>query len=968
MATDDLKVPITLQAQTDDNQIKKEVESAAELSQKILDKQDIKIDLMINQVKLEKDLEKAKAELKQFKNSGDSEMEFYARLNVQELQGKLKNTKDSIKQVDKELEELNNQKLNGVQNEIKELWDEADKASNKSGGLFDKFTWFFKKAAIVTAVTTAAAKIGKSILELGNNAQQAQISFTTMLGDAEKAKKLLSDLSDFAKKTPFELQGIRESATQLLAMWVSAEDMIDTLKALGDVSAGLNVPLERLALNYGQVLTQWKLTGKELKDFTTAGVPLLDELAKNLWKTKTQIQDMVSKGQIGASDMVQAFQSMTSEGGRFADLMEQQSETLAGQWSNLKDNLAGIGETIGLEVIPVITDLVSKIWNRINQTGDSIATLSTQIFGNVRTTVSNIFNVLWDLANAFTSLFYGVKSDSSSSALTFGQVFMYTLQKIGQWVEALSIMVSQLWETMRTWVNNVSDWFWGIKAWYDKFAENFFVKGKSWSDSYGEFMKAFGTYNVKETKNVTNLLEDFGNAWTDFGAKVITAEDDLAKSFVKTENYLKNSSLSNGSSLSGGGIFGESLLGGSGSSGGKSSKAWDMLKQYGEDVTQLYNEMDGYLDDHQKNYEKLTESIEKVEDEYAKLREEATKTRRDAAKAIEDYNDQLEKNQTDSLEKLGQRYVELQEKWRNIDNDYIKNRIGEISDTEWQKIRDEGWSWRGYDYKELKEIKEIYDEMLLIEQNTTEEQRQAKEFTEKTSKAQEILNKMKEKEAELEEKKAAALERQAIAEAQKYTYAGQQRIIVREQDDGTLKGMYEDREGVRHEIHDLDNLEYAKQLSDQVENLGNQYEEFKKEKDNEVEILIDVTARKEQLEIEYTKVFQKQVEARKKSLDEEIAKVDRLIAKRQEYLSMSASDSARAYGGELNKWVTLVGENGPERIVRRQASYVQPRNASNNYSTVNNNQSSYSINWMTVTVWDIDEFLAELKQKMTFRN
>ena len=70
---------------------------------------------------------------------------------------------------------------------------------------------------------------------------------------------------------------------------------------------------------------------------------------------------MVSKGQIGASDMVQAFQSMTSEGGRFADLMEQQSETLAGQWSNLKDNLAGIGETIGLEVIPVITDLVSKI-------------------------------------------------------------------------------------------------------------------------------------------------------------------------------------------------------------------------------------------------------------------------------------------------------------------------------------------------------------------------------------------------------------------------------------------------------------------------------------------------------------------------------------------------------------------------------------------------------------------------------
>lgn len=67
---------------------------------------------------------------------------------------------------------------------------------------------------------------------------------------------MLRDLSNFAKKTPFELTGIRDTAKQLMAMGVSADDMIPTMKALGDVSAGLNVPIERLALNYGQVLTQ----------------------------------------------------------------------------------------------------------------------------------------------------------------------------------------------------------------------------------------------------------------------------------------------------------------------------------------------------------------------------------------------------------------------------------------------------------------------------------------------------------------------------------------------------------------------------------------------------------------------------------------------------------------------------------------------------------------------------------------
>ncbi len=77
-----------------------------------------------------------------------------------------------------------------------------------------------------------------------------------MLGSAEKADKLLRELSDFSKKTPFELVGIRENAKQLLAMGVAQENIIPTLKALGDVASGLSVPLERLTLAYGQVLAK----------------------------------------------------------------------------------------------------------------------------------------------------------------------------------------------------------------------------------------------------------------------------------------------------------------------------------------------------------------------------------------------------------------------------------------------------------------------------------------------------------------------------------------------------------------------------------------------------------------------------------------------------------------------------------------------------------------------------------------
>ena len=220
------------------------------------------------------------------------------------------------------------------------------------------------KAVGIWAANTVASKIGdvgKKVIELADNYEQAKNSFTTMLGSAEQAEHLLAKLSDFAKKTPFELTEVRENAKQLLAMGISADNLIPTMKALWDVSAGLGVPMQRLALNYGQVMTKGKLAGQELKDFTTAGVPLLDELSKNLGKSKAEIQNMVSKGQISADMVTEAFRTMTSEWGRFADLMATQSGTLSWMRSNLSDSLAQIGEKIWLFLLPGLKDSVDFI-------------------------------------------------------------------------------------------------------------------------------------------------------------------------------------------------------------------------------------------------------------------------------------------------------------------------------------------------------------------------------------------------------------------------------------------------------------------------------------------------------------------------------------------------------------------------------------------------------------------------------
>lgn len=387
-----------------------------------------------------------------------------------------------------------------------------------------------------------------------------------------------------------------------------------------------------------------------------------------------------------------------------------------------------------------------------------------------------------------------------------------------------------------------------------------------------------------------------------------------------------------------------------------------------DSAVDVWNELDSLVEEHQKQYDKLTEEIEKVEKKYDDLRDEAKKTWEEAEKALEKYNDELAKSQAEAITDLWQRYVELKKDLIWVD-EYMKKIANELSWKEIQSMQDLWYSeYRWYDLKKIIDLKEKLDEMQLIEENTTEEQRKSEEFIKETSKAQEILNKLKQEELEIEQKKAIELERQAIAKAAENNWNGKRNIVTMEDNEKKLRAFYVDAEWALQEITNEANIEYAKQLENQIVSLNDQLKEFKNEKDIEVEILVDTTARKVQLEEEYTKVFQENVKKQEKELDKLIAKEQELIELRREYLSMWWGWGHNAYWGSVLEWhASIVWENWPETIIARQSSYVQPRNAGGSYSTINND-NSFSINGMNITVWNVDEFLEELKEKLTYRN
>lgn len=191
--------------------------------------------------------------------------------------------------------------------------------------------------------------------------QQLEISFGTMLKSKEKANALMAQMTELAAKTPFGLQEVSEGAKRLLAIQVPAEEVTETLRRMGDVAAGLGVPMGQLIHVYGQVKAQGKLVTNDIYQFMNAGIPIIAELSKVVGKSETEIKDMVSAGKIGFPEIQAVIKNMTSEGGLFFNLMAEQSKSLGGQISNLQDNFDQMLNEIGKASEGAVSGAISSV-------------------------------------------------------------------------------------------------------------------------------------------------------------------------------------------------------------------------------------------------------------------------------------------------------------------------------------------------------------------------------------------------------------------------------------------------------------------------------------------------------------------------------------------------------------------------------------------------------------------------------
>lgn len=279
-------------------------------------------------------------------------------------------------------------KLQETENGVKSVSRTVEK---EGGNIEDLFNRLARSAAAIGVGFSAKEFISKAA-QIRGEFQKLEVAFTTMLGSKEQAEKLMEQMVRTAATTPFSLQDVAGGAKQLLAYGIEAERVNETLIRLGDIAAGLSIPLGDLVYLYGTTRAQGRLYTEDFNQFTSRGIPMIEMLADKFGVAESEVKGLVEAGKVGFPEVQEVIEKLTNEGGKFGGLMEAQSKTIAGQISNIEDAIETMFNEIGKANEGVINEALSGVSSLIEnyeKVGTVIASL-VAVYGTYKVAVMTV--------------------------------------------------------------------------------------------------------------------------------------------------------------------------------------------------------------------------------------------------------------------------------------------------------------------------------------------------------------------------------------------------------------------------------------------------------------------------------------------------------------------------------------------------------------------------------------------------
>ena len=347
-------------------------------------------------------------------------------------------------------------KVTGDSSSYQRAMEEADNSTKQfqtnTSSLGSKLAGTLKTglSVAVSAIAGVATAMGAgAVAGLKYNAtiEQYETSFETMTGSAEKAAEVVERLKKLGAETPFEMPQLADVTQLLMNYGFTADEAIDRMKMLGDISQGSADKMSRIATAYGQMSSAGKVQLEDVKQMIEAGFNPLQEISESTGESMSSLYERISKGTLSVDEITASMERATSAGGKYYQSMQKQSQTFSGMISTLKDNaqqLLGdvvqpISDSMVSTLLPAAIDAIDQMSNAFQTQGvDGLIQAGSQILVDLLTGMAQKLPDVIEIAvQIIESIVDGLNNNMSQIITAAGQILLSLISGITQLLPSL---------------------------------------------------------------------------------------------------------------------------------------------------------------------------------------------------------------------------------------------------------------------------------------------------------------------------------------------------------------------------------------------------------------------------------------------------------------------------------------------------------------------------------------------------
>ena len=330
--------------------------------------------------------------------------------SLSQLAIQMNNAKADVIKTTKEIDNLGKESDDSAK-QVDDLSKKMGDADGASKNLNDGFTVL--KGTMANLASQAISKVVDGFKSLVGGAVDYQksmeyytTSFTVMTGSADKASETVKKLSDIGAKTPFDMPQLADATSLLMNFGFNADDAVDSMMMLGDISQGSADKLDSISRAYGKMSSAQKVSLEDINMMIDAGFNPLQEISEHTGESMQSLYDRISHGKMSVDEITESMKRSTSEGGKYFHSMDAQSQTLDGRLSTLSDTInSKLGEALQPILQKAADEWLPNITNAIdNMNIDSVVS----VIDNLISGVGDLFGFIMNNGDTIISLVAGI--------------------------------------------------------------------------------------------------------------------------------------------------------------------------------------------------------------------------------------------------------------------------------------------------------------------------------------------------------------------------------------------------------------------------------------------------------------------------------------------------------------------------------------------------------------------------------